>query len=144
MSRADAGTAQGFSLVIPVCTAREAQLLTALAELLLCYGSVDRFGGKHPTPDIEESYLLTRALELLALGLTEHVLPEFQQRYWNFWRECDAEHWLTVAGQWSTVADLICIEVQSIRERFRRTSTGSLVSTAPSGPPPDNRHGRSS
>lgn len=128
---------QGFTITLPECTAQEVQILTPLAELVLCCGA-DRIGQRDHSgfQDVESSPLANALLEL-AVALNEVLLPDFEDHFRRFWLPEDALHWQAAAFAFDQAAAGIRDAVQSMIDH----GTGAdypepRVSRAPSGPPP--------
>lgn len=120
---------EGFSITLPVRAAREAQVVTTLAEVDLRAGSSERdFGQGHGLFD-QEFYPFTRAFDLLLLALVEEILPDFQPCFSFFWEDADKRQWLELSRQFQEAARQIQFVVPAMAQRQTHALAASPVST---------------
>jgi hypothetical protein len=112
-----AARAQSFQITIPVCSAREALVVTTLAELFLREGSPDRATVEHIRDD--DPHLTAKALEYLMLVVNENIIPDFQQRFTIYWDEAAAEAWLSLAGVFGWSSEHLKEAVVAMQQRFQ-------------------------
>jgi hypothetical protein len=125
---------QAFQITIPVRSAREAQVVTALAELFLREGSPDR-DEDQLLPDIQEEhpYLVAHALGYIILVLQEFVIPDFEKRFSAYWEEPAAELWLRLAHDARRAADNIETVVAFMRQQEQVDAPSGFHRNTPSG-----------
>ncbi len=112
-----AARAQSFQITIPVYSAREALVVTTLAELFLREGSPDRATVDHIRDD--DPQLTAMALAYLMLVVNENIIPDFQQRFTIYWDEAAAEAWLSLAGVFGWSSEHLKEAVAAVQQRFQ-------------------------